>query len=493
MSLSSQWRNSRGSRAGVFGSQAQTSGTMLPHRDRRTTKPEARRPLRPSGYDGMGPSAALPLLDRWGASTSSWRLASGPMALVTRPSRVPPLAAGSQTPGPDRFAAHAGFSLIEAVTTLAIVSILAVGMVSVAANSLEMLQSEITEDRLVALQRAVSGDPVIVVNETRTAFGYVGDMGNLPANLQALWIKGAQPAFTFDTAKKTGAGWNGPYVRTEVVETLAALMEDGWGNELFYSNSPFTDATFGANALGKLASLGLNFSLGDDDDVTINFFESEIVSRIQGFVRDNKANVVPGVDITLNYPQSGVLGSQTATTDSLGYYFFADVPFGNRSLTIEPRLVLADGTAVVKGGNNDDVEFFVKNFAADDITITSITFDYSIDPPAYFDRLKVDGTTVYNDSTPRLGTGDTVNFSAETAKGRGGVEESIPIRLQSPITDVPDIEIGKIGKGSSLKIQMQNFVDVQSGGGGTAVDMSGVIFEVTFSDGSMVVVVPVEP
>ena len=63
---------------------------MLCHHDRRTTKPEARRPLRPTGYDGMGPSAALPLLDRWKASTSSWRLAASPMALVTRPYRLPP-------------------------------------------------------------------------------------------------------------------------------------------------------------------------------------------------------------------------------------------------------------------------------------------------------------------------------------------------------------------------------------------------------------------
>ena len=30
---------------------------MLCHRDRRMTKPVARRPLRPSGYDGMGPAA----------------------------------------------------------------------------------------------------------------------------------------------------------------------------------------------------------------------------------------------------------------------------------------------------------------------------------------------------------------------------------------------------------------------------------------------------
>ncbi len=66
---------------------------MLCHHDRRMTKPEARRPLRPTGYDGMGPAAALPLLDRWRASTSSWRLASSPMALVTRPYRFPPRAA----------------------------------------------------------------------------------------------------------------------------------------------------------------------------------------------------------------------------------------------------------------------------------------------------------------------------------------------------------------------------------------------------------------
>ncbi len=91
---SSPWRKSVGSRAGVFGSQARNEERNdACHRDRRMTKPVARRPPRPTGYDGMGPAAALPLLDRWKASTSSWRLASSPMALVTRPYRLPPRAA----------------------------------------------------------------------------------------------------------------------------------------------------------------------------------------------------------------------------------------------------------------------------------------------------------------------------------------------------------------------------------------------------------------
>ena len=69
---------------------------MFFHRDRRTTKPGARTPLRPKGYGGIGPSATLPLLTDGRASASSWRLASGPMALVTRPYRVLPRAASVQ-------------------------------------------------------------------------------------------------------------------------------------------------------------------------------------------------------------------------------------------------------------------------------------------------------------------------------------------------------------------------------------------------------------
>ena len=43
--------------------------------------------------DGMGPSAALPRLDDGPASPAPWRLASGPMATTTRPSRLLPRAA----------------------------------------------------------------------------------------------------------------------------------------------------------------------------------------------------------------------------------------------------------------------------------------------------------------------------------------------------------------------------------------------------------------
>ena len=399
---------------------------------------------------------------------------------------------GASATSPCRGQTSNGFSLIEAIFTLAIITLLSVGLVSVSAAAFNSVRRAATDDRLRALERAISGDPVIVLNEARTSFGFVGDMGTLPVTLEDLWVKGSQTAFSFDTAKKAGAGWTGPYLETDIVETIAAAGIDAWGTDLSYDNTHFLDSDFGANALGKLISFGSDGIAGGNDDITLHFFDAEIQSRVQGYVRDDDKNGVPGVGVTVNYPQTGALTSQTLQTDSLGYYFFADIPFGNRSLTIEPRLVLAPDTAIVTGQSNDTVELVVKNFASTDTTITSMVIEFSIQPPDYFDTLRLGNTTVFNNLSPRFASGDTASSFSETVGGTGLVTESVQIRIQSSITDVADIVIGDIGRGSSLTIEMQDFEDVATGNGND-VDMTGVIFEITFSDGSVVVATPTDP
>jgi hypothetical protein len=58
---------------------------MLFHRDRQTTKPEAPNTPRPFGLrTASGHLLRCHSLIDEGASTSSWRLVSGPMASVTR-------------------------------------------------------------------------------------------------------------------------------------------------------------------------------------------------------------------------------------------------------------------------------------------------------------------------------------------------------------------------------------------------------------------------
>jgi hypothetical protein len=387
-----------------------------------------------------------------------------------------------------------GFTLFEAAATLAIVSFVLVGMVSIASNVLNKGQMDMTVDRMNELRRAINGNPVIIVNESRTAFGYLGDMGNMPASVEDLWIKGSQPAFAFNTSKKTGSGWNGPYLEVRAIEWSSGLGFDGWADAFSYSATPTTDATFGADVMAKLISLGPD-RLASGDDISINFFEAETLSRIQGYVKDNNGDPVAGVNVTVNYPQLGVLTTKSDLADETGYYAIIDIPYGNRSMTIDPKLVLAPGTTTVSGNNNQNVQFTVKNFSAAEVSIASVTVVYSITPAAYFSTLSLGNTTIYNSTSVRKGTGSTTTVSpVKTVTGTGQVVESIPIRIQSAITDVSDLVIGDIGKGGSLAVELAGFSSA-SDNSGTDVDITGVNFEVTFKDagGNVIGVVVVTP
>ena len=383
-----------------------------------------------------------------------------------------------------------GFSLIEAVVALAVIATLSVGLVSLANSSMTILLDATTTENLTKIQRGVRGNPVVVAGGARTAFGFVGDMGNLPASLEDLWVKGSQPAFSFDTSKQTGAGWNGPYIDTDAIEFIGDLDRDAWGEEFFYDTTPYFEPTLGVIVFGKLASRGPDGLINTEDDLTLLFRRRQIVSRVQGFVRDQLSNGVSGVDVVANFPQNGVLTTGTVKTNNIGFYSFDEIPFGNRSLTPQPKLIYRPGSGTTPGGGNQNVRVRVDNFAANATSITSLKVEFFISPPAYFRRLIVGGSTVYNSINPRLASGDTVTFSAQSVNGTGEVLPSTPVQIQSATTNVPAISIGAgAGLGGSLLIQMNQFRDQQTGMG-SPVDMSGVVFRLTFSDGSVVVFTP---
>jgi hypothetical protein len=313
-------------------------------------------------------------------------------------------------------------------------------------------------------------------------------MGKVPATLADLWVKGSQPTFTFDTTKKAGAGWNGPYVDISPAEFASVITQDGWGNSFYYSNASFTDTSFGATVMAKLASLGPDYTLGNTDDIAVHFFQPALLSRVQGFVKDTEGNVVSGVGMRLNYPVNGALSSLTTSTDASGFYSFADIPYGNRSITLQPQLVLAPGTTIVSGTADRDLSFTVRNYGTADINVASLTVAYSISPDSWFGQIVVGDTTVFDSTNPRFGNGDTVSFFPQTVTGTGTTEDSVQLRLQSPITDVGDVEVGKVGAGGSLAVQFKLFNDVESGGGGSNVDVNGLNLEVTFRNASSAVV-----
>lgn len=383
-------------------------------------------------------------------------------------------------------ASKSGFSLIEIIVVLAIIGVLGATITPFVLTSLHTERERDTAEELKELKKGILGNPEIVTKEVRTDFGYIGDMGSLPTKLEDLYQKGTQPAFVYDNTKKAGAGWNGPYISPSLVENLASLKLDTYGNEYVYDATEFTDAAVGATVSAKIASKGADSAAGGGDDITAYIYKSQALSNVIGFVKDEQGNRVPAVVVKMNYPSSGTLTTTTTTSDATGLYQFTDIPYGNRSITVEPKLAYAAGSAVVSGTGNQNVEFKITNFAASDIAITSFRADYTVTPAAYYQQLKIGGTVVYDSTAPRLASGDTVTFAPITITGSHSPTEGkvFSVRIQSPLTQVADLNIGSgASKGGTLTIFMKFFKDAQSGSG-NAVDMTGVTFEVTFSDGS---------
>jgi len=99
-----------------------------------------------------------------------------------------------------------GMTLIELVMVIIIIGILAgVGMKSMD-SALVTAKIESTKRELDALAGAVAGNPDIISNGCRVDFGYMGDVGSLPANLDALV-----------TSPGGYATWKGPYIKNNFV------------------------------------------------------------------------------------------------------------------------------------------------------------------------------------------------------------------------------------------------------------------------------------
>src|SRR5207244_11245858 len=117
---------------------------------------------------------------------------------------------------------------------------------------------------------------------------------------------------------------------------------------------------------------------------------------------------VSGVDVRGNYPRKGVPTTQSVLSDEQGSYAATSIPFGNRSITIDPKLVLAANTTSVSGNNNQTLNFTVNNFSSLNASIASATVTYNVSPPIYFGGVSLGNTNVFSSTTARLPSGSTV-------------------------------------------------------------------------------------
>jgi prepilin-type N-terminal cleavage/methylation domain-containing protein len=140
-----------------------------------------------------------------------------------------------------------GFTLIEVLVAIAAVSILAGAVAPLVVREMNRARLDDTSRRMV---RLIDG---MVGGSDSGGFGYVGDMGGLPATLEDLRTRGSQTAFS-QTGYGFGVGWNGPYVRE--AGPLADITEDAWGTAFSYSSTQ-----------AQVQSAGPDHVLGNGDDL----------------------------------------------------------------------------------------------------------------------------------------------------------------------------------------------------------------------------------
>lgn len=362
------------------------------------------------------------------------------------------------------------FTLVEVIVILVVLSILAAIAVPMALRIFERTAEDTTREEMDNIKKAILGDPRKLQSSFRSDFGYLGDIGCLPAStvggLDRILTQGSLPAWSFDSTKQAGAGWKGPYITGTPGEEFKT---DQWGNSYTYTvppppppptpDCPLTATlTSGGGDLGSTA-----------DDITMSIAATETTATVRGKVKDITGAGIGGITVEFySAANNGALTTTSATTSASGEYVFTSVPFGPRAVRALPpaRLFLVPGSAVAETFSGDigrNVVFKIVNYSASAITITTITASW-VPPTDQYDDIEINQINV-DDSPPtpnnNFGNNAVVDITDTPIVANPTPSPAMRVFVDSADTQLPDINLSS-GTTATIELQFENNDDMRS-------------------------------
>ncbi len=173
-----------------------------------------------------------------------------------------------------------GFSMIELLAVIVIIGIVAGSVLQYMGTAISDSRESKTEREMEMLSNAIVGDPSTTQAGVRSDFGYVGDVGAFPPNLQALF-------------QNPGLGtWDGPYIPSGFLKDSVGFKYDEWNKAYNYSGGITITSTGGGGTITKKIADAA-------DDYLINTFNGEIKDK-----SDNPPGSVfaDSVDVIVTFP-----------------------------------------------------------------------------------------------------------------------------------------------------------------------------------------------
>jgi prepilin-type N-terminal cleavage/methylation domain-containing protein len=207
---------------------------------------------------------------------------------------------------------NGGFTLVELILVIIIIGIVASVAFKSMLPAVRTAREEATMTEMENLARAIVGNPALVSDGVRTDFGYVGDVGSLPPDLDAL------------VANPGGySTWKGPYIMSDFAEDPDDFKRDAWGNPYTYSGVIISSTGGGSPVTIRLA--------GGAAELISNTISGNVYDALGSSPGDSSANVT----VTVYYPDGNgsMTSSSTVPAHDGSFDFSGIVPVGNHLIS----------------------------------------------------------------------------------------------------------------------------------------------------------------